>query len=87
MLYIVTPMSPDRLAQVNTLLRGSVTIPDQLFLKQVCGLSAVMGTTGEPEQWPWIGQFEYSSRPLYLYDLGIFCIPKFQCMKVLKRVS
>ncbi|XP_070192987.1 polynucleotide 5'-hydroxyl-kinase NOL9-like [Littorina saxatilis] len=33
-LFVVTPMSPDRLAQVNTLLRGSVNIPDQLFLKQ-----------------------------------------------------
>ena len=51
-------MSPDRLAQVNTLLRGSVTIPDQLFLKQVCSLSAQSGgTTGEPEQWPLMGQF------------------------------
>ncbi|KAL8558200.1 hypothetical protein ACOMHN_036289 [Nucella lapillus] len=33
-LRVVTALSADRLAQVNTLLKGSITIPDQVLLKQ-----------------------------------------------------
>lgn len=34
-LLIVTGVPPNRVASVNTLLRGAITIPDQLFFKQV----------------------------------------------------
>ncbi|PVD24092.1 hypothetical protein C0Q70_14562 [Pomacea canaliculata] len=33
-LLIVTGVPPNRVASVNTLLRGAITIPDQLFFKQ-----------------------------------------------------
>jgi hypothetical protein len=34
-IYMVSPMPADRLNKVNTILKGSVTLPDQFFLKQV----------------------------------------------------
>ncbi|XP_076448137.1 uncharacterized protein LOC143284894 [Babylonia areolata] len=33
-LKVVTSLSPEHLSQVNTLMKGSITIPDQLLLKQ-----------------------------------------------------
>ena len=36
--YIVTPLSPNDLQKVNTLLRGSLDFPEQLLINQVCPL-------------------------------------------------
>lgn len=34
-LYVVTGLVPERLAKVNTLMKGAISVPDQLFFKQV----------------------------------------------------